>query len=462
MQIIKNIKFITGDPAKFNLQHRILNAALFGGAALFLLTSITDSILQIYWLTSALNIVAFLLLTFLFFYSRKTKKSKLAEVISFGFLVLVFTPIMWVANGGTSGSFQYFIPLFLVGIHVATSLKVKRVLIPLLIIVTLSLIIIEYLDKDFVVKYSGRLDQYADLLSGVLISFTGIYLFENIYSNQIQEVNSNLRAQNIQLVKSREEVVIQQKKIKAQNIELEEKNDTLLELNRTKDLFLSIISHDLRSPFNSLLGLTEILILNKEKIQNPEITRLVDSIHESAEQAYKLVLNLLDWSKLQSNRIDYFPKIFSLKKTALSNIELIKIQAKNKGININFENGGDRYYVNADENMVNTIVRNLISNAIKYTRSGGEITMRCKCTQTNCSFSISDTGIGIPENTLKQILNTDNKLTTKGTIGEMGTGLGLVLCKEFAHRNSGNIYAESEVNKGSTFTLELPVAPNPE
>jgi len=458
MQVLKNIKFITGDPEEFCLQHRILNATLLAGAMIFLLVIITDSILQLYWLTRVLNLISFILFISLFFYSRKTKKSKIAEIVAFTFLVVVFTPVMWIVNGGTLGSFQYFIPFFIVGIHVSTSLNTKRILIPLLIAITVLLIVAEYLFPDLVINYHSSFERYTDLLSGFFISLTGIYIFANVYFNQIQEANGQLRAQNMQLSKSREEVIVQQKRIKIQNLELEEKNYTLEELNRTKDLFLSIISHDLRSPFNSLLGLTEILILNKEKIQNPEMIRLVDSIHESAEQAYKLVLNLLEWSKLQSNRIEYTPVLLNLKRAVTSNIELIKIQAENKGIDISFEEGSEGCYVNADENMVNTIIRNLISNAIKYTRSGGKIAIQCSCTGEWCSVSVKDTGIGIPVDMLKQILNTEERVSTKGTLGEIGTGLGLVLCKEFAQRNNGKIDAQSEVKKGSTFTLILPVA----
>ncbi len=457
MQIIKNIRSITGDPKQFSLRHQILNATLFGGAILLLVVIITDTILQLFWLTRVLNLVAFIIFVALFFYSRKTKESKFAEIAAFTFIVVVFTPIMWVVNGGTHGSFQYFIPFFIVGIHVSASLKTKRVLIPLLILIAISLIIAEYFYPQFVISYPSRFDQYADLMSGFLISLIGIYVYANVYFNQIQEANRQLITQNIKLSKSREEVLVQQKRIKNQNIELKDKNESLEELNKTKDLFLSIISHDLRSPFNSLLGLTEILILNKEKIHNPEMIRLVDSIHESAEQAYKLVLNLLEWSKLQSNRVEYSPMRLNLKKLATSNIELIKIQANNKGIEVNYENGGDGCYVNADENMVNTIIRNLISNAIKYTRSGGKIVIRCNCSGLWCSVSVCDTGIGIPEGTLKQIVNTEYKVSTKGTLGEIGTGLGLVLCKEFAKRNNGKIEVESEVEKGSTFTLLLPV-----
>ncbi len=458
MQILNNLKFITGDTDQFSLQHRILNITIFGAAILCILVLIIDLILELYWLMIVSNLIAIFLFSILYIYSRKTKKSKPVEIIAFGFLILIYTPIMWVLNGGSISSFQYYIPFFIVGIHVSASQKTRRVLIPLLIIIAISLIITEYFHPELIIGYTSRFDRYVDLVSGFFISLTGIYLFANIYFNQIVEANEKLQSQNFQLTKSREEVIEQQKKIETQNIELEEKNRTLREMNKTKDQFNSIISHDLRSPFNSLLGLTEVLILNKEKVQNPEMIRLVDTIHESAEQAYKLVLNLLEWSKLQSNRIDYSPTTVNLKKIANSNIELIKIQAKNKGIDISLESNNESCYVNADENMVNTIIRNLISNSIKYTRSGGEIFIRCICTLSDCKVSISDTGIGIPEKTLKKIFDADNKMSTKGTSGEIGTGLGLVLCKEFARRNNGKITAESEVNKGSIFTLSLPAA----
>jgi signal transduction histidine kinase len=159
---------------------------------------------------------------------------------------------------------------------------------------------------------------------------------------------------------------------------------------------------------------------------------------------------------MHSNRLEYTPVKLNLKKVITNNIDLAKLQANNKKVNITFENNKEICMVNADENMVNTIIRNLLSNAIKYTQSGGEITISCRCNGSNCNVDISDTGIGIPKDILQHILDTTNNTSTKGTSGEIGTGLGLVLCKEFARINKGSISAVSEVNKGSTFTLSLP------
>jgi signal transduction histidine kinase len=457
MQLLNNIKYITGDPEGLNLQHRLLNASLFAVIVLNIVALLTNFILQLYWVMNVLNIITVFLFSILFFYSRKGGNQRLVEKIGFGFIILIFSPIMWFFNGGSNSSFQYYIPLIIVGIHVSATVKGRRTLIPLMIFMAMALMVVEYFHPEFVTEYPSRFVRYVDLLSGFFISLTGIYLFANVYFNQITEANNKLRMQNQHLTKIKEDLLVYQQKIKRQNSELEEKNKKLEELTATKNMFLAIISHDLRSPFNSLLGLTEILILNKEQINDQETLRLINSIHESAEQAYKLVLNLLEWSRLESDRIEYQPERVNLSTLVKSNIELVKIQAKNKEITIRYNNGIHDCVVYADKNMINTVVRNLISNALKYTNKGGRIEIDCTCSGEMCQVSIKDNGIGISEDLLEQILTDENKMSTKGTTGELGTGLGLVLCNEFARRNKGRISVESKLGKGSTFTLHLPV-----
>ena len=457
MQILNSIKYITGDPEHFNLQHRLLNASLFAVIILNIIALITNIILQLFWGISILNVVTIFLFLTLLIYSRRTKNQRFVEALALSFLILIFTPIMWFTNGGSNSSFQYYIPFIIIGIHVSTTVKARRVLIPMMITVSISLIIIEYFHPEWVVPYDSRFVRYADLVSGFFISLTGIYIFANIYFNQIVEANAKLQLQNDHLTRIKEDLLAYQQKIKKQNIELEENNVKLEELTNTKNMFLSIISHDLRSPFNSLLGLTELLILNRDKVNDPETIRLLNSIHESAEQAYKLVLNLLEWSRLQSERLEYSPERVNLSKLVKNNIDLIRIQAKNKSIDINFDKGVSSCLVYADKNMINTVVRNFISNALKYTRRGGKININCNCNETECEVSVEDNGIGMTEKMLQQLLNTDNKITTKGTAGELGTGLRLMLCKELVSRNKGRITAKSELGKGSTFTLHLPL-----
>ena len=457
MQILNSLRYITGDPDEFNLQHRLLNASLFAVIILNVIALLTNLTLQLYWKLNLLNGFTAILFLLLLIYSRKVRKQRFVEMVALGYIILILTPLMWFLNGGSNSSFQYYIPLIIIGIHVSTTVKSRKILIPMMIAVSVILIGLEYFHPEWVVAYDSRFARYADLMSGLFISLTGIYIFANVYFNQIVEANNKLQQQNDHLTKIKEDLLSYQQKIKKQNTELEEKNKKLKELTSTKDMFMSIISHDLRSPFNSLLGLTEILILNKDRINDPETLKLINSIHESAEQAYKLVLNLLEWSRLQSNRIEYSPERINLSTLVKNNIELARIQAKNKDIDISFEHGMHSCLAHADKNMINTVIRNFISNAIKYTHRGGKIHILCGCDEKECMVSVQDNGLGIHKDLLQQILTTDNKVSTKGTAGELGTGLGLVLCKEFAQKNKGRIGIESELGKGSTFTLFLPL-----
>lgn len=458
MQILNSLRYITGDPEEFSLQHRLLNASLFAVIILNIIALLTNITLQLFWGINVLDVFTIVFFTIILVYSKKAKKQRFVELTALGFLILVYTPIMWFLNGGSNSSFQYYIPFIIIGIHVSATVRSRRILIPMMIAVSVFLIGLEYFHPEWIVAYDSRFARYADLMSGLFISLTGIYIFANVYFNQIVEANNKLQQQNDHLTKIKEDLLSYQQKIKRQNTELEEKNKKLKELTSTKDMFMSIISHDLRSPFNSLLGLTEILILKKDRmINDPETLKLVNSIHESAEQAYKLVLNLLEWSRLQSDRIEYSPERINLNTLVKNNIDLTRIQAKNKDIDISFEHGMYSCLAHADKNMINTVIRNFISNAIKYTHRGGKIHILCGCNEKECMVSVQDNGLGIHKDMLQQILTTDNKVSTKGTAGELGTGLGLVLCKEFAQKNKGRIGIESELGKGSTFTLFLPL-----
>jgi len=285
---------------------------------------------------------------------------------------------------------------------------------------------------------------------------TGAIFYINIYYKEYYNANSKLNKKNILLEKKQEEIIEQQRKIKKQKQELEQKAQDLEEANKTKDRFFSIISHDLKSPFNSLLGLTELLKLDRESMSNEEIGRLIDLIHKSSEQGYKLVLNLLEWSRSQTNQIEFQPSKLHLCKLVRENIELLKTQANNKGIEIVVESNNKNSFVFADLNMINTVLRNLISNAIKYTQNG-EIKIRCNYNTSNCKLSISDTGVGISQDSLKILFDIGKNTSTPGTNGENGTGLGLILCKEFIEKNKGEIFVESIITKGSTFSFSLPL-----
>ena len=242
---------------------------------------------------------------------------------------------------------------------------------------------------------------------------------------------------------------IEQKNIKIQNYA-----DALEEANKTKDRFFSIIAHDLKSPFNALLGFSKLVKEAFEEKDFDNVKRMNGLIYETLNQTYKLLLNLLDWSRIQTNEIIFRPEKISINKLIEENVKFFKAQANKKGIVLEF-NSKEVNYIFADVDMTNIIIRNLISNAVKYTKKGN---VKISISRQNnvCNIKISDTGVGIKKEDINNIFNVGDNISTNDTEGERGTGLGLILCKEYANKSGGSLFVESIVNKGSVFILSLP------
>jgi PAS domain S-box-containing protein len=230
----------------------------------------------------------------------------------------------------------------------------------------------------------------------------------------------------------------------------------LRELNATKDKFFSIIAHDLKNPFNDLIGFTQLLSMNIDKYDKSKIEQFINIIHQSSELAYNLLENLLDWSRSQTGTLNFEPEKISINNLINESIELLDSMAGNKNIQI-YSEFESEFYAYADKNMVRTIIRNLISNAIKYTNQGGHINIVCSINNKKCKISVIDNGIGISAENISKIFKIDESYTTSGTEREKGTGLGLILCKEFIEKNNGKFYVNSTLEKGSTFTFMLPL-----
>ena len=231
----------------------------------------------------------------------------------------------------------------------------------------------------------------------------------------------------------------------------------LREANATKDKFFSIIAHDLKNPFNSIVGFSDLLLKNIDKYDKDKILNFVKNINNSSKQAFILLENLLLWARSQSGNIEFYPTKNNLKNIIQENILLAENQANNKEIQI--ENHiTDDYFVFCDKNMINTVIRNLLTNAVKFTTNKGKITTAIKLIENNYEVTISDTGVGISPENIDKLFRIDSKHQTLGTADEKGTGLGLILCKEFIEKHKGKIWAESEKGKGSDFKFTLQIA----
>lgn len=239
--------------------------------------------------------------------------------------------------------------------------------------------------------------------------------------------------------------------------EIKRKNEQLYELNISKDKFFSIIAHDLKSPFQGLLGMTEIMVSEEEKLEPEDVSKYNRNIRNSVVNLYKLVENLLAWARFQKGAISFSPVEFSLSESFSQSVESIKIHASQKGINF-INQIPVTLKVFADENMINTVFRNLLSNAVKFTRNGGEIVGKARNTELGMvEFSLTDTGVGIPADFMEKLFKLGENVGTKGTDNESSTGLGLLLCKDFVEKHGGKIWAESEEEKGSTFYFTIPL-----
>jgi signal transduction histidine kinase len=231
----------------------------------------------------------------------------------------------------------------------------------------------------------------------------------------------------------------------------------LEKLNASKDRLFSIIAHDLKSPFNSIVGFSELLA---EQIRNNDykaIQEYADIILQSSRDTLGLLSNLMDWSRSQTNRILYDPAYLEIASVIEQVVLIFSNIASRKSINLSLNLTRD-IFVNVDKNMIDTVMRNLISNAIKYSYQGGEILLTCEKHMDEVIVSVSDSGTGMSPDRIDILFDNDMYYSSAGTEDEQGTGLGLIICKEFIEKHGGRIWVESEMGVGSTFYFLLPVS----
>ncbi len=245
-------------------------------------------------------------------------------------------------------------------------------------------------------------------------------------------------------------------KLYQQSLELKKQRKELQELNATKDKFFSIIAHDLRGPFNGFLGLTQLMAEELENLTSEEIKDFTLSMRNSAADMFRLLENLLEWARMQQGLITFNKQVDQLAPIVDESIAIILEPAKIKGIEINLDIPAD-ITVFADRNILQTVVRNIVSNAVKFTPKGGKIKVSAKATNhNNVEISIEDTGIGMSSKMIDDLFRLDVQTNRKGTEGEPSSGLGLILCKDFIEKHGGKIWVESEEGKGSIFLFTIP------
>lgn len=242
------------------------------------------------------------------------------------------------------------------------------------------------------------------------------------------------------------------------HISLQSREKELRDLNATKDTILAIISHDLKTPFFNIMGLGEIILKSYETFSDDEKKEMLTNMVDSARVSHNLLDNLLGWIRMQTGKISFNPRYCNLNVLIRGTISLAQFQANSKGVILIYNDIIDNK-VYADDNMFNTILRNLLTNAIKYTPSGGNIEILVNNAENNVAISVKDSGIGIPHDKISKLFTYGNSVSTPGTNQELGSGFGLIITNDFVKLNGGELLIESEVNKGTTFTFTLPKEP---
>ena len=242
---------------------------------------------------------------------------------------------------------------------------------------------------------------------------------------------------------------------KQTEMRLLELSDQLKESNNTKDKFFSIVAHDLKSPMNSLLGFTDLLANDYSEYPDEKRLEFVNLINRSAQSTYKLIENLLEWARFQQGQIKFLREHLNLRDIINECFEGYALNAFEKQIEF-CNNVSEDLILNIDRNSLKTILRNLISNALKFCSQGGKISINANSTMNFIVITIQDTGVGIAKEKIERLFKIEESVSTTGTRGEKGTGLGLVLCKELTVKNQGKIEVESELGKGTTFKITFP------
>ncbi len=285
-------------------------------------------------------------------------------------------------------------------------------------------------DRERELAEQKRLQQYLYALIGlgviILLLMLYLYFLKRRSNRQLQFINQTIEEQNAQLQ----------------------------QLNATKDKFFSIIGHDIKGPLNSLTSFSNLLINHFEALTKEDIQTVARDLDKSLKNLFTLLNNLLEWARSQTGNIDFKPEVFDIIEVLSQNKELLQTQAAAKEITILHEQVSPML-IKANQQSITTVVRNLISNAIKFTPANGVIKLSAEQKVNEVIVSVADTGVGMSKDVLERLFRLDAKHSTPGTANEKGTGLGLILCKDFVEKNGGRLWVESEEGKGSVFYFSL-------
>jgi signal transduction histidine kinase len=421
------IIYIFAEEENFPLEHRLVLSASIIGILISLIGSLINFLLSTSAIAVLVPIFLSLIVLILYYFIRF---KKIYKPINFPVICISIIGIstIWIFNGGINGSnVMPALVILILGLLIVRE-REKVYVIVLFLASNISIFLIQFYRPDLITNFPSENDRWIDhLITLIYSSILIYYIIRFVYDNY-----------NIERLKA---------------LESEQK---LIQLNADKDRFLSILAHDLRSPFSNLLGFSEELKENLHNLNKDQIESYVNTINLSAQNTYNLLDDLLTWEKALQGAFPFNPQKLNFGELTKGILENIKPFSDAKTITVT-SHTDQKISVYADAYMLKTVLRNLISNAVKFTNTGGLINILAQKDDSVITISVIDNGVGMTKENISKLFDISQVLTSAGTAKEKGTGLGLLICKEFVEKHGGKIWVESETGKGSNFRFTLPM-----
>jgi signal transduction histidine kinase len=387
----------------------------------------------------------------LFFLTKKSDEKEI-EIYYYIFWGIIFVcfPYFWISKGGVNSVLILLFLLIYIGFFLTTKKEYQSRILIFSILYIISLVLIDFWIPEIIVQYQSKNQRLADLIIGSVVYLSVSHYLMKTVSNQRDFEQRKLKLRNDQLdalVKERERL----------NFRLELSLKEIESMNISKNRFISIIAHDLRSPFQGLLGVSRLLNENYDNLNDSEKKHLLVKLNNLLESQYSFLEELLLWGRLQRTNVNLKVEKLNLKEILLKVVNHLKGILEKKKLKLNIHTSQD-LEIYSDANLISTVYRNIISNAIKFSPLDGEIEILVDCQENYCVTKIKDYGLGIAEEDLQNLFRPDVKVNRKGTDGESGSGFGLMICHEIITKLDGKITIDSKEGYGTTVSILIPKA----
>lgn len=432
---------LLGENSGYAVRKHIYLSTLLAGVLLTFVGGLMNLILGLNPFSYIMPFLSLVVFVAFYLYTRKRELSDISYRLGLGFTVLVFYPIFSFINGAFSGGFHYFFAFFWVLAVAVLPGKNKRFLLAYAFVVFVVLGV-DYFYPELAASYENRTVQYIDIAISIVLLLGGMYVILNIVMRAYDAANASLETKNIEL-----------EDLSAQ---LTKNNLALEDINQSKDKFFSIIAHDLRGAFNSMLGFSDLLKSRYDNLSEEQKMKYLDLINANIHKTYDFFENLLEWSRAQRGAIEVNPMRVSVFLLVEEVLGVLSLMADKKEVHLEADLP-DYIYYDLDKHIFVTVLRNLISNALKYTPHHGCVKVGAEINAEGALVvAVIDNGVGMSDQDLANLFQLSENKSRKGTDNEPGTGLGLILCKELVEKHGGTIEVKSKLNEGSVFSFEIP------